>query len=41
MRALCGLFVANLLLLNEYQLLGAVHEVPTLLARDFEPGHLL
>jgi hypothetical protein len=41
MQALCGLFVANLLLLNEYQLLGAVHEVPTLLGRDSEPGHLL
>ena len=41
MRVLCGLFVANLLLLNEYQLLGAVRELPTRLGRDFEPGHLL
>jgi hypothetical protein len=41
MQALCGLFVANLILLNEYQLLRAVHEVPTLLGRDSEPGRLL
>lgn len=41
MQALCGLFVANLLLLNEYHLLCAVHEVPTLLRRHSEPGHLL
>jgi hypothetical protein len=39
--ALCGLFVANLIVLNEYQLLRDVHEVPTLLGRDDEPGHLL
>jgi len=39
--ALAGLFVANLLVLNEYQLIGDVHEVPTLLGRDDEPGHLL
>ncbi len=38
---LCGLFVANLLVLNECGLIDAVHEVPTLLGRDAEPGHLL
>ena len=41
LHALAGLFVANLLVLNEYQLIRDVHEVPSLLGRDDEPGHLL
>ncbi len=39
--ALCGLFVANLFVLNEYSLLAAVPEVPVLLGRHVGPGCLL
>lgn len=41
LQALSGLFVANLLVLNEFTLIDNVHDVPLLLGRDEEPGHLL
>jgi|CXWL01.1.fsa_nt_gi hypothetical protein len=41
LHALCGLFVGNLLALNEFSLIDQVHDVPVLLGRDDEPGHLL
>ena len=41
LHALCGLFVGNLLALNEFSLIDQVHDVSVLLERDDEPGHLL
>jgi hypothetical protein len=41
MAAMCGLFVVNLMVLNELSLLDLVHETPVVLGRDSEPGHLL
>lgn len=35
--ALCGLFIANLFLLNEYDLIGSVSDTPLILARENEP----
>lgn len=39
--ALCGLFVANLVVLNEFGILESIHETPTLLGRETEPDALL
>ena len=39
--SLAGLFVSNLILLNEYGLINHVKERPKVLGRDREPGHLM
>ena len=36
--SLSALFVANLVVLNEFSLIRSVHEVPVVLGRDHEPG---
>ena len=41
LHALCGLFVGNLLLLHEQGMIDRVYEMPVLLGRDSEPGHLM
>jgi hypothetical protein len=41
LQAICGLFVANLLVLHEYELITKVNELPTILGRDTEPGRLM
>ena len=39
--AVAGLFVGNLIALNELGLIGNVSDRPVLLGRDAEPGHLM
>ena len=41
MCSISGLFIANLIVLNEYSLIRSVHELPVVLGRDSEPGALL
>ena len=41
LNATAGLFVANLILLNEFGLLGQVNERPSLLDREHSPGYVL
>ena len=41
LRAICGLFIANLVVLHEFSLIGSIHDSPVMLGRDHEPGHLL
>lgn len=41
LHTICGLFIGNLFALNEFSLIDQVHDVPMLLGRDDEPGHLL
>ena len=41
LKAVSGLFVANLIVLHEQAALDHLYETPVLLGRDSEPGHLM